>query len=172
MKCNKCVHNFDHHCKWVNNCIGEKNYKVFFIFLISVLFCTSTKQITDILVCWNILKDQLKSKNPKYYTFCFSLGLVEVIQDTILQVGIIELLGFHIYLKIKNLSTFEYILNQREKKLFAEDKNKTFELVGSNVSLKTDHENTSIDKKTVNFEENIENKKLSNSPLPNKKVIF
>ena len=26
-KCNKCVTNFDHHCVYLNNCIGQKNYK-------------------------------------------------------------------------------------------------------------------------------------------------
>lgn len=27
--CNKCVDVFDHHCKWLNQCIGERNYSWF-----------------------------------------------------------------------------------------------------------------------------------------------
>ena len=38
----RCVRNFDHHCKWLNNCIGERNYREFFRLLISVsLFSAS-----------------------------------------------------------------------------------------------------------------------------------
>lgn len=32
--CNKCVENFDHHCIWIKNCIGSKNFNAFFTFLI------------------------------------------------------------------------------------------------------------------------------------------
>ena len=32
--CNKCVEKFDHHCPWINNCIGARNLGVFYCFLV------------------------------------------------------------------------------------------------------------------------------------------
>lgn len=31
--CNKCVERYDHHCPWINNCVGIKNHRDFMIFL-------------------------------------------------------------------------------------------------------------------------------------------
>ncbi|XP_074914964.1 palmitoyltransferase ZDHHC4 isoform X2 [Buteo buteo] len=43
--CSICVHRFDHHCVWVNNCIGAFNAKYFFLYLFTLTAMAATVAI-------------------------------------------------------------------------------------------------------------------------------
>lgn len=32
--CNRCIERYDHHCPWINNCVGLKNHNLFVTYLL------------------------------------------------------------------------------------------------------------------------------------------
>ena len=48
-QCNKCVHGFDHHCAALNNCVGRRNIRSFYCFLIASITSALLTIVTSLL---------------------------------------------------------------------------------------------------------------------------
>lgn len=55
-KCDRCVHGFDHHCNWLNNCVGRANYPSFFLLVVSSwVLCSLKIAISVYQLAWSYI---------------------------------------------------------------------------------------------------------------------
>ncbi|OMJ67196.1 hypothetical protein SteCoe_35704 [Stentor coeruleus] len=120
-ECDKCVYHFDHHCKWLNNCIGKKNYKLYAFLLASfqahnLMICICggivIKGILDESIYYENLSILMHITRGSLGVYLTLLLMMEIL-SLLAAIAMFQLILFHLYLAFKKMTTYEYILLKR-----------------------------------------------------------
>ena len=115
-KCNKCVNSFDHHCNWLNNCIGKTNYPFFYALLIVLIFDLFFIGGVGIYI---YIYASIEKKKKLVYIFNLIFNFI----DLIIGINLSYLFVIHSYFIYKGISTYEYILSKENNNNNKENQN-------------------------------------------------
>lgn len=108
--CKKCIRHYDHHCVWLNSCIGKTNHKVFIVFLVALII----SNIFSLYFCvYDIYSNHINKiistfNSPGLSRLHYYLLIISIILNSIILFFIIPII-------IKQIKLFKKNKRQRSK---------------------------------------------------------
>ncbi|KAK9260028.1 DHHC palmitoyltransferase-domain-containing protein [Lipomyces tetrasporus] len=113
--CDSCIDFMDHHCVWLNNCVGARNYRYFFWFIwsLSLLgYFMSTLGFVHVLIL-NRQKSSTMIAAIRYAPVSFALAIYAALGSIYpTSLGL-----YHIFLMSRGENTREFLRNRHVNKL-------------------------------------------------------
>ena len=118
LDCNNCVEKCDHHCPWIGNCVGKRNYVYFFLFVVFLTIMLLYLEGFCIAHIWKYLADNIEKNDNKKesqkrehivaYCLCdLIMSLYIIIYGIVCMIFTLGLLIYHSCLVINNITTKE-----------------------------------------------------------------
>jgi hypothetical protein len=116
-RCNRCTMLFDHHCVWLNTCIGLRNYKYFAFYVISLFLLSGMHIIVGSYIVYESYLGCLQQKLIFTIHIELALILASIVVNILAFLFLTYLILYHIWLYFNKLSTYQHILLKRAKQV-------------------------------------------------------